>query len=202
MALGEYSYLDTTMNSTVVQHTIVGSSSVTPSADCYLGSANLGLYTMAIQDQPDWEFSDLQVAAGDSLSYAKTKDPKTIKLASNFNGWGNLTTQIIKLGATSAVTNFTVRIWANIEYQPNTDSIAYDYARGSPSFDPIAIQGYRNSIQSIPIAVPVYENATFWATLWKWINPVTTPLRKFANYIPGPLGVAATGVNTLLDGLK
>jgi len=181
-----------------------GGNSIIPTADCFLGSASQGIYAMATQAEPEWEFNPIRVNGQQAMSFTfEDERSMGIYLTSGYTGMGNLDTIFVKIPATaSGAVNFIVRSWAVVEYMCSTSSTLADYARPSPAEDKLALEVYRKAISSIPIAVPVHENGTFWATLWQWINPITNPIRGAANFLPGQYGRAARQVNAGLNMLR
>jgi hypothetical protein len=178
-----------------VAQDISGTQNIIPSSDCYLGSADRGVYSVCTQDQPDWEFTPIVVNSQTAFKNGEDPDPNNLfYLQGNFVGFGNLNSIFIKLPATSQTTTYQVRTWADIEYQVNVSSLSYEFARASPGPDPMALEAYREASKKMPIAVIQEQNAGFFKRLFNFFGP----FRRFANMIPGAYGGAARVVNGLM----
>lgn len=149
-------------------------------ADMYVGPFINGCYTIACQQEPDFEFSPVV----DSMYIS---DNNFGQIYGALPGFGNLESVIIKVTGQTAAMPLQLRAWSCVEYLPAPNSAFYRFAQASPHHDPLALEYYRKLSQSLPIAVPYYMNDSFWERVKGIIGDLTAYLSK-SN---GPIGEAA-----------
>lgn len=170
-------------------------------ANQYTGPFNLGVYTGAYNQASTFEFQSiientfnlprvLDVSAGDFGQLVGS--PYIPGFDQQFE------TVCIKVSGVGANTNDTaiVKTWACVEYIINPGSGLYEYTTFSPR-DEQAVAVYRKIIQELPIGVCYLDNASFWKRILEIIRSVSGGL----SVLPGPYGMAASGVHTLTSAI-
>lgn len=163
-----------------------------------------GVYTVAYNHQPDWNFTPMLTGANNSEGlkellaspggaasrYGIATGPVLVR------GWGDHRTKVIKVSVpTDTTLSFIVRTTQCVEYQVGPDSALYDFSTYSPPHDPVALAEYRKLAKELPLAVPACENAGFW-------NRVLNVLRlgtSMVKVVPGPIGAAASLIERLTN---
>jgi hypothetical protein len=168
------------------------------SGDCFIGTTKAGCYMLATNGQPDWEFTPIVGNAQTSMAVGGPTFPQEFILTNNFVGLGRLQSNVIIVPATTTVQQFVLRTWACIEYKVTIGSTLWEYSRTSAPFDPVALQLYRKMAHVIPIAVPCSGNASFWENL---LRSLQSGAAAVANYLPGPIGMVASGISGIAKGV-
>jgi len=94
---------------------------------------------------------------------------------------------------TGAVNSAIVKMWSCLEYRPNPNAMIYQFGHDSPPLDEVALKEYRTVARSIPCAVSAAQNAS----MWERVKSIIKASLSFASTIPGPIGMAATGISGL-----
>jgi hypothetical protein len=174
----------------------------------YTQSFIKGMYTIATCSQPEFEFIPIMEAVN-TVPQAITNFDATPVSSSMFGllnasagaaylGMGDMDAIIIKVTTPKGATNsLTIKTWACVEYRPNTASVLYQYAGNSPPYDPVALEAYRRIAGQLPLAVESDKNADFWNRVKSILRSVLSAV----SYVPGPLGMAASGAGMLADGI-
>jgi hypothetical protein len=174
-------------------------------ADMYVGPFNLGVYAAAYNAGSTFNFQSvlenmgsvpttLDVAAGD---FGRIIFPLT---GTSFTGLdAQFDSTIVKVsGLGPNVTNTAIlKTWACVEYQAVTGSSIYEYQTYSPK-DALALEIYRKVINELPVGVSFVDNEGFWARVLAIIKGMS----GVGMVLPGPYGLAATGVNSLATALQ
>lgn len=172
----------------------------------YVAAVKDGCYMPAFNSDENFDFSEILMSAPyaeinvNTSGYSTTDGFITLTGSGglNFPGLGNLEATIIKLPAIAASQSFEVRTWACVEYQVPNTSPFYDFAVMSPLYDPLALELYKQYRKRVPAAVSVAHNASFWATFVDWVEKAA----GLASYIPGPVGSIASGVQSVIGGIR
>ncbi len=163
---------------------------------------NMGCYCTARPTAHDYPFTPIDVySATSEVVIMPYSVAKTAGFAGGqaFTGIGKYETIVYKIPSYSAATNkFSLRTWANVEYQVPTSSALYAYSHLSPPQDQMALYLARAAFQELQVCVPFYENAGLWSKILKWIQTVSTGL----SFVPGTVGMIAEGVGTVATGLE
>lgn len=166
--------------------------------DMYTGGFNLGVYTGAYnKGSTDWAFS--------STWNNVFEIPNVPLLASD---WGqviaqtgyylpgfdnNFETTCIKVSGISGTNSAILRTWACVEYQFVPGTMMYEMQNLKFTCDKRALELYRYIVMNLPAGVSAFDNANFWSRVLAIIKQVSGGL----SMLPGPYGLAATGVNSL-----
>jgi len=181
---------------------IQGLQSVTTLAprDNYSESFIKGGYTFAFDKSQDFEWQDFVSAARyDESSAAIPIRRSLVSDGTHFlTGMGNVNTIIMKVSTpTGAVNTGLLRVWNCVELQPNTNSSLFQFSGVSPSHDPLALELYHQLKMRFPVAMPCAENAKFWETVLRVMQQIS----KVGMLLPGPAGVIAGGMGTMVDAI-
>jgi len=170
-------------------------------ANQYTGPFNLGVYTGAYNQASTFQF---QGVIENSQALPRTLDTTNgdfgqLAGAPYVPGFDQqFETVCIKVSGIGTNTNNTaiLKTWACVEYIINPGNGLYEYTTFSPR-DDHAIAVYRKIIQELPIGVCYLDNANFWKRILDIIRSVSGGL----SMIPGPYGMAASGVHTLTSAI-
>lgn len=171
----------------------------------YSGKYSDGAYSVALNTQPDWEFTPM-LSRTTSESAGKYDDVKgtggyTFSASTGsaptdpsfpILGVGSLEAIVIWIQAPAAIGSDwfrTLRVWQTVEYKVQPQSLLYPSAISSPPYDPMALAAYRAMTQLVPVAVIVAQNANFWTRLLGFLGK---GLSAIGLAFPGPWGAAAT----------
>lgn len=163
-----------------------------------------GCFTQSVCNQPDFEFRPItegyanlpvgSITTAQANMYTSLNAPATTSIT----GLGDMDAICILVNSPAAAVNPAIlKIWACIEYQPNSASALYEFSNTSPARDDLALAAYRGIANSIPVAVRAVENANFWARIKAMLNKVLGA----TSYIPGPIGAASAGLNATTNAL-
>jgi len=174
----------------------------------YTESFIKGAYAISTCNQPEFNFKEIIEGLGRIPQVLNNHDATNV--ASNmfgalqtsvnqvYLGLGDMDSIIIKISTPAgAVNSAIVKTWACVEYKPQTSSPLYQYAGNSPPYDPVALEAYRRVAAELPVAVECARNAEFWAR----VKGILRSILSAVSNVPGPLGMAATGVGMLADGI-
>lgn len=185
-------------------HNLVGLAGVQAvGQDNYSETFIKGCFSQSVCNEPDFDFTRIlegvqilppdAVPAGTSYGQEFTLDAGAATTAA-ITGWGNMDTIVIRVSSpTGAVNSAILKAWACIEYRPNPNALTYQFAHDSPPLDEVALAEYRNIARSIPVAVPAAQNAG----MWDRVKSILKSSLSFASMMPGPIGVAASGLSGL-----
>jgi hypothetical protein len=187
-----------------LQKRIVGMQSVTTLAprDNYSESFIKGAYSFGFDKSQDFEWNDF-VSAPEYVEQ-DGGTPLTVRrlVASSaltrLTGLGNVNTLVFKISTPGGAVNSAMfRVWNCIELQPNTDSSLFQFSGVSPPHDPLALEAYHQLKMRFPVAMPCAENAKFWETVLRVLQQIS----KVGMLLPGPAGVMAGGLSTIVDSI-
>jgi len=193
----------TTPASSALVHTLVGLDGVLAvGPDNFSESFIKGTFSQSACNEPDFEFTDI-------LEGVQTLPPANVPIAiagqaftlsagveaeSGIVGWGNMDTIVIRVSApTGAVNSAIIKTWACLEYRPNPSAVLYQFGHDSPPCDEVALQEYRTVARSLPVAVIAAQNAS----MWERVKSIIKSSLAMASNVPGPIGVAASGLSGL-----
>lgn len=174
----------------------------------YTESFIKGTYAITTCNQPEFEFKNIlegvavvpQPVSNFDATATVSNMFGSLATATNqvFLGLGDMDAIFIKISTpVGAVNNLVVKTWACVEYRPQPASVLYQWAGNSPAHDPIALEAYRTIAGELPVAVECAKNAEFWSRVKSILRTVLNAVSR----APGPLGMAATGVGMLADGI-
>jgi len=174
----------------------------------YTESFIKGAYAVSTCNQPDFEFASIlegvaqvpqPVNGYDGVATVSNMFGSLATLANSvFLGMGDMDAIFVKISTpTGATNNLVLKTWACVEYRPQPASVLYQYAGNSPPYDPVALEAYRRIAAELPVAVECAKNAEFWTRVKGILRSVLSAVSR----LPGPLGMAATGVGMLADGI-
>jgi len=197
----------------------------TPANENYADSYIHGLYSVATNSQPDFEFTPIEenltnipaVFGNNATDTTGTSMFGSLRLNTStqtavgtggsviqgagdvFLGLGNQESIVIKVtnSATSAVGG-VLKLWSCLEAQVNSNSSLYQFAGHSPPLDPVALEIYRKISSEIPVAVSCDKNAMFW----QYVSGIIKRVAAVASYMPGPMGIVGTGVSAAIAGIE
>jgi hypothetical protein len=190
----------------LLSHNVVGLSGVqSVGQDNYAESFIKGMFAQTICNEPDFEFHDILEGiqtlppanvAADAKFGQEFKLSAGDETVSGLVGWGDMDTIVIRVTTpTGAVNSAILKAWACVEYRPNPNAVSYQFATDSPPYDEVALAQYRNVARSIPVAVGAAQNAT----MWERVKSIIRSSLSFASMVPGPIGVAASGLSGLSE---
>jgi hypothetical protein len=167
-----------------------------------------GTYAITTCNQPEFEFKNIlegvavvpQPVSNFDGTATVSNMFGSLATATNqvFLGLGDMDAIFIKIASpTGATNNVVVKTWACVEYRPQPSSVLYQYAGNSPAYDPVALEAYRRIAGELPAAVECAKNAEFWSR----VKSILRSMVQAVSYAPGPLGLAASGVGMLADGI-
>ena len=193
----------TTPATSALVHTLVGLDGVLAvGPDNFSESFIKGVFSQSVCNEPDFEFSDIlegiQTLPPANVTVATSGQPFSLSAGSEsvsgIVGWGNMDTIVIRVSApTGAVNSAILKTWACLEYRPNPNAMLYQFGHDSPPCDDVALQEYRTVARSLPVAVIAAQNAT----MWERVKSILKSSLAMASNIPGPIGVAASGISGL-----
>lgn len=179
----------------------------------YSGKYADGAYAVALNTQPDWEFSPMVRRSVDEGGAGGTfKDTTStggyIYGATTTHvgparfpvlGMGSLEATVFKIlvppvTAGQTIATYTLRCWSTVEYKVNAMSLLYPSTTSSPPYDPYALGMYRAMTGVVPVAVPAHQNANFWTRL---LGLMGKGLSAVGLAFPGPWGAAASAAGSL-----
>lgn len=191
----------TTPPTAALVHTLVGADGVLAvGPDNYSESFIKGTFSQSACNEPEFDFSNI-------LEGIQTLPPTSIgpsgmpfqmtaanQALAGVTGWGNMDTIVIRVSTpTGAVNSAIVKMWSCLEYRPNPNAMIYQFGHDSPPLDEVALKEYRTVARSIPCAVSAAQNAS----MWERVKSIIKASLSFASTIPGPIGMAATGISGL-----
>nr|4FTE_A Chain A, Capsid protein alpha [Flock House virus]4FTE_B Chain B, Capsid protein alpha [Flock House virus]4FTE_C Chain C, Capsid protein alpha [Flock House virus] len=184
-------------------HTLVGLDGVLAvGPDNFSESFIKGVFSQSACNEPDFEFNDIlegiQTLPPANVSLGSTGQPFTMdsgaEATSGVVGWGNMDTIVIRVSAPEGAVNSAIlKAWSCIEYRPNPNAMLYQFGHDSPPLDEVALQEYRTVARSLPVAVIAAQNAS----MWERVKSIIKSSLAAASNIPGPIGVAASGISGL-----
>lgn len=159
-----------------------------------------GAYSMAVNTQPDWEFSPVLtgVTRIPSIGSSATTNSTFGQFDGDFIGIGNMQAMVFRVSTpTGAVNSAIIKAWSCIQYQPNPGSAFYEFAGTSPAADPAALKLYREIALKVPVAVCVLDNDGFWSDrVMPIIRTFMSGARAVGRVVP-QIGAAVDGVDAL-----
>lgn len=157
-------------------------------ADMYVGPFINGAYTLACQQEPDFEFTPI-------IDDLYINPDNFGQLSTAITGFGNLESVIIKVSGQTSAMPCALRAWSCVEYLASPNSAFYRFAQASPCEDEHALKLYRQLAGALPIAVPYYQNDSFWDRVKGIIGDLTAYMAK----MPGPAGELARSARLAYD---
>lgn len=159
-----------------------------------------GAFSMAVNTQPDWQFSPILsgVTRIPSVGQSATTNTTWGQFQGDFVGCGTLQSLVYRVSTpTGAVNAAIIKVWSCVEYQPTPGSPFYEFAGTTPPFDPLALKLYRDIALKIPVAVTVMENDGFWSDrVMPALKASMNALRIVGGVVP-QVGAAMTGIDAL-----
>jgi hypothetical protein len=176
--------------------------------DSYAGHVFDGVYAVASDRTGEFEFNpiieSLVELRDGHKPIAEEWPATTIHLTAtsssvNIAGFGNTDAIVFKIDSGADTQNsFILRTWAAYEFKPSPYGQYMDLSSLSPSYDPMALRLYDEIRIRLPTAVIAKLNAGFWQRVLSIIRGVSRGL----SFVPGPTGVVAGGINTILSVLE
>lgn len=166
-----------------------------------------GVYSSSVNCQADFDFSEIindqdQMPNTEGLGNSAAQFIRLVTPGGADGavvGCGNMDAIFIRVSTpTGAVNNAIVKVWSCVEFQPNQQSVLYEYAGTSPPLDEVALEEYRCIANELPVAVIAAQNAGFWER----VKTLLSGLLNAATYVPGPIGEVATGVRGIANTLS
>jgi hypothetical protein len=149
-----------------------------------------GAYAVATEQEAKFEFSPVYDNLVDIA--ASVPDGQFGGVKGDIIGMGSFDSIIIRVDSPEgSKNNCALRIWQSIEYRTNANSGYTAFASQSAMHDPMAMALYREISAMLPVAVSYYNNAGFW----EWILNAVKSVSSALSFIPGPVGMIASGVN-------
>jgi len=163
----------------------------------YTGAVKDGIYTLAVNNNVDFEWSPILSGVTRIPSIGDTSATSATfgSWLGDFVGFGSLQSVCIRISIpTGAVSSLVLDVRSCVEYQPNTNSIVDQYCGTSASHDPVAMQAYHAIALSLPVAVPRGSNDGFWD------DRVRPALTKFLSFVKmsGETASIAAGILGLI----
>lgn len=159
-----------------------------------------GAFSMAVNTQPDWDFSPILSGVTRIPSIGQNAATNTTwgQFQGDFIGLGSLQSLVFRVSTpTGAVNASIIKVWSCVEYQPSPGSAFYEFAGTTPTFDPLALKLYRDIALKIPVAVTVMENEGFWSDkVMPALKASLNALRIVGGVVP-QVGAAMTGIDAL-----
>lgn len=154
-----------------------------------------GVFSVSSHTQPDWDFRPIVANVGD-VRFSGTTLGKldVVAGATGVTCLDDMDTIVIRLAPGSYDGEYHIMVWMTVEYQVQPNSILADMAHASPGMDELAMYNYREMASKMPIAVVQRRNAGFWDTMLSVARSVASGL----SFIPGPVGMIASGVRGLM----
>nr|AZU96333.1 putative capsid protein precursor alpha [Culannivirus DW-2019a] len=159
-----------------------------------------GAFSMAVNTQPDWQFSPILsgVTRIPSVGQSAVNNPTWGQFQGDFIGLGTLESLVFRVSTPAgAVNSAIIKVWSCVEYQPTPGSVFYEFAGTTPSLDPLALKLYRDIALKIPVAVTVMENDGFWSDkVMPALKASMNALRIVGGVVP-QVGAAMAGIDAL-----
>jgi len=171
------------------------------SSNSYASTVNAGVYSVSLNTQPDFPFSDIHDNQDFNSStigtFAESNVLHKVVFESPVLGIGSLDTIVfvVEVPTDAPGQVFMLRTWSTTEYQPVHGSLLYDFSNTSANHDEVALEAYKQIANNLPIAVSYGENASFWSRVSKIVRGAASML----SHIPGPVGMIASAVGMILD---
>jgi hypothetical protein len=166
----------------------------------YVGAIRDGIYSIAVNAQPDFEFVECLPYAGVHVPNSGIPSASGAIFGNDssaypgqrleLRGLGGVETLFIRVAGAAVTSPFVIRVWATVEYTCAQNSILYPFATSSPPHDPLALETYRFMASQIPVAVKARDNDSFWVRLLRAVAMAGGALGA----ISGPWGMLARAV--------
>lgn len=171
-------------------------------ANQYTGPFNLGAYVGAFNTGSQFEFQEIKefIVQLPSVAYENMGDFGRLVTTGGFTGIdNNFDAVCIKFSGmgTNVLNSCLIKTWSCVEYQVLTGSSLYEYQSVSPN-DPVAIALYRKVVNELPIGVAFTDNDNFWQRVLGIIRRISGA----ASVLPGPYGLASSGVHSLATAVE
>nr|WRQ64809.1 structural protein [Sobelivirales sp.] len=172
---------------------------VASQAAAYTSDYSKGIYIGAFNTDSVFPFYDIQEGFTQVPSAVAPSDFGSLAVPTiGFTGFDNsFETAYIRVSGLTQDSSCVIKTWNCQEAKVQTTSILYGDARFSCR-DQAALELYRLIINSLPVAVPYTENESFWKRVLDLIRSAT----KMGSVLPGPYGMASTGVNMLAEAVN
>lgn len=170
----------------------------------YSASFIEGAYSQSVCNEPEFEFHPIMEGYASipptNVTLAQSGQFATLDNTNYaYTGLGDMDAIVIIVNTPEGAVNTAVlKVWSCVEYRPNPNSTLYEFARESPPNDEYALAYYRKIARDIPVAVACKDNATFWER----VKTILSAGLSFASTLPGPVGMAATGVRGIAETLS
>jgi hypothetical protein len=172
-------------------------------ADQYTGPFNLGVYAGAYNTGAKFDFSQIveYVTSVPSTAYPLLGDfGQLVATTNGFTGFDNqfesLVVKVTGMG-TNVGNTAIIKSWSCVEYQVLPGNGYYEFQSNSPC-DIVALDLYRKIINQLPPGVSFVDNEGFWQRVLQIIRQISGGM----SVIPGPYGMAASGVNRISNALE
>lgn len=158
-----------------------------------------GMYAVTTDRTGKFEWAQPMV----SKRYSKDGNAESVPdmwadTGTNLLGMGNLDTIIIRVDNTMS-TNASIKLRCSscVSFKANMNTLLQTMAKESPPYDPLGLACYNAVRGKLPVATVRRENADFWERVRKAIRESA----KVLQFIPGPIGLMAGGVDSIMEGL-
>jgi hypothetical protein len=166
-------------------------------SQAYVAPVRNGVYSVSMNREENFDFYPVSDKIN-KMSTIGAWFSKTEKLW--FHGCApvydnGFDTIVFRIDVPADTTNqsFVLKIWKVWEFQPTFNSLLYDFSHLSPDVDPASLQLYREMCRNLPVAVRDRDNPDFWNTILAAVDSASGLL----SLVPGPIGMAATGVHAV-----
>jgi len=168
-------------------------------ASSYTGDYSKGIYIGAYNNDSTFPFYDIQEGFTQVPAVAAASDWGILAAPGiGFTGLDNsFETAYIRVSGLTQDASCVIKTWNCQEAKVQTTSILYGDARFSCR-DQAAVELYRLIINALPLAVPCSENENFWRRVLNIIRAAS----KMGTVLPGPYGLASSGVNMLAEAVN
>lgn len=172
----------------------------------FQGHINQGVYGFAIQNQPQWPWTSIQVDVdGTNIPYAEDTSKAALEISDTLPEWvgfGTMGPIVISISGLTAGTSFALTVEDIVEYRPAVGSLLAEMASpGHAIRDQVAMDFYEIAAESMQPFCPADQNDGFWEKFLNVIAMTAGSVAPFTGqYAPlvGAVGGVATGLRSLI----
>jgi hypothetical protein len=165
----------------------------------YSSGFNDGVYTCSLNRNSTFEFKSLLNSQNNTTTRTDVQNNASVVIGPMY-GMDDLDSLVIVVSIPEGANDMTgiIKIWACVEYTPSPNSSLYEFSRLSAPHDQRALEIYKYVCSQLPVAVSYRENSVFWNRILQIMLRASGGL----SYVPGPVGMVSTGVNSLLKAIE
>lgn len=179
-----------------LQSTNAAALSTMPGA--YIGFINDGLFGWAINQEADWEPSNIWNGGNTLTSVDGAAIMQVLPATGGIMGWGKLSPLGVQISGSNASTSYCLLVEQCVEYMPRAGSMMALMAGPSPPHDELALELYATAVRDMPAFCRVEENDGFWD---KFLNVVSSVAGALAPVL-GPFAPIAGGISSIASGIR